>query len=195
MTNPPFYIRPIFSNLSFFNTNFFYYFQLTNTFVPYIVLSVLHIVVHLIHMRKETLLLHIQLDPRSNTPIWEQIVQNIKELVLKSMLAPSDKLPSVRELASLLVINPNTVSKAYQELERQGIIETLRGKGTFVSQSITPTLDERKIAMVEKQFHQLLLEASYLGVTKDKIHDWIDSYYKEIGGNTDAESDKLEENN
>lgn len=88
-------------------------------------------------MRKETLLLHIQLDPRSNTPIWEQIVQNIKELVLKSMLAPSDKLPSVRELASLLVINPNTVSKAYQELERQGIIETLRGKGTFVSQSIT----------------------------------------------------------
>lgn len=195
MTNPPFYIRPIFSNSPFFNTNFFYYFQLTNTLVPYIVLSVLHIVVHLIHMRKETLLLHIQLDPRSNTPIWEQIVQNIKELVLKSMLAPSDKLPSVRELASLLVINPNTVSKAYQELERQGIIETLRGKGTFVSQSITPTLDERKIAMVEKQFHQLLLEASYLGVTKDKIHDWIDSYYKEIGGNTDAESDKLEENN
>ena len=144
-------------------------------------------------MRKETLLLHIQLDPRSNTPIWEQIVQNIKELVLKNMLAPSDKLPSVRELASLLVINPNTVSKAYQELERQGIIETLRGKGTFVSQSITPTLDERKIAMVEKQFHQLLLEASYLGITKDKIHDWIDSYYKEIGGNTDVESDKLEE--
>ena len=49
--------------------------------------------------------------------------------------------------------------------------------------------------MVEKQFHQLLLEASYLGVTKDKIHDWIDSYYKEIGGSSDAESDKPEENN
>lgn len=168
---------------------------MTNTFITFIVLSVLHTIVHLIHVRKETLLLHIQLDPRSNTPIWEQIVQNIKELVLKNMLAPSDKLPSVRELASLLVINPNTVSKAYQELERQGIIETLRGKGTFVSQSITPTLDERKIAMVEKQFHQLLLEASYLGVTKDKIHDWIDSYYKEIGGSSDAESDKPEENN
>ena len=194
MTNPPFYIRPIFSNLSFL-IPIFLLFSVDKYIRPYIVLSVLHIVVHLIHMRKETLLLHIQLDPRSNTPIWEQIVQNIKELVLKSMLAPSDKLPSVRELASLLVINPNTVSKAYQELERQGIIETLRGKGTFVSQSITPTLDERKIAMVEKQFHQLLLEASYLGVTKDKIHDWIDSYYKEIGGNTDAESDKLEENN
>ncbi|MET1123351.1 GntR family transcriptional regulator, partial [Priestia megaterium] len=50
------------------------------------VLSVLHRVVHLIQVRKETLLLHIQLDPRSNTPIWEQIVQNIKELVLKNML-------------------------------------------------------------------------------------------------------------
>lgn len=195
MTNPPFYIKPIFSNLFVFNTIFFYHFQLTNKFIAYIVLSVLHTVVHLILIRKETLLLHIQLDPRSNTPIWEQIVHNIKELVLKNMLAPSDKLPSVRELASLLVINPNTVSKAYQELERQGIIETLRGKGTFVAQSITPTLDERKIAMVEKQFHQLLLEASYLGITKDKIHDWIDSYYKEIGGSTDVESNKPEENN
>ncbi|PFK46885.1 GntR family transcriptional regulator [Bacillus cereus] len=141
------------------------------------------------------MLLHIQLDPRSSTPIWEQIVHNIKELVLRNMLAPTDKLPSVRELASLLVINPNTVSKAYQELERQGIIETLRGKGTFVSQSITPILDERKIAMVEKQFHQLLLEASYLGITKEKIHDWIDSYYKELGGNKDAKSDESRKNN
>ena len=141
------------------------------------------------------MLLHIQLDPRSNTPIWEQIVHNVKELVLKAILAPNDKLPSVRELASSLVINPNTVSKAYQELERQGIIETLRGKGTFVSQSITPTQDERKIAMVEKQFHQLLLEASYLGISKEKIHDWIDSYYKELGGNTHAEGDERKENN
>lgn len=146
-------------------------------------------------MRKETLLLHIQLDPRSNTPIWGTNCSKYKRTRIEKHVGSSDKLPSVRELASLLVINPNTVSKAYQELERQGIIETLRGKGTFVSQSITPTLDERKIAMVEKQFHQLLLEASYLGITKDKIHDWIDSYYKEIGGNTDVESDKLEENN
>jgi len=139
--------------------------------------------------------LHIQLDPRSNTPIWEQIVHNVKELILKGMLEPNDKLPSVRELASSLVINPNTVSKAYQELERQGIIETLRGKGTFVSQSITPAQDERKIAMVEKQFHQLLLEASYLGISKEKIHDWIDSYYKELGGNTHVKSDECKENN
>ena len=49
----------------------------------------------------------IQLDPRSNTPIWEQIVSGMKELVLRNMLSPGDKLPSVRELASLLVVNPN----------------------------------------------------------------------------------------
>ncbi|EOV9526140.1 MULTISPECIES: GntR family transcriptional regulator [Bacillus cereus group] len=139
--------------------------------------------------------MHIQLDPRSSTPIWEQIVQNIKELILKNILSPNEKLPSVRELASLLIVNPNTVSKAYQDLERQGIIETLRGKGTFVSQSITPTLDERKLTMVEKQFQQLLLEASYLGITKEKIHDWIDAYYKELGGNTNVNSEKCEKNN
>ncbi|CAM4040294.1 GntR family transcriptional regulator [Bacillus manliponensis] len=139
--------------------------------------------------------MHIQLDPRSSTPIWEQIVHNIKGMILKNMLFPNDKLPSVRELASTLVINPNTVSKAYQELERQGLIETLRGKGTFVSQSITPTQDERKVIMVEKQLHQLLLEASYLGIPKEKIHDWIDSYYKELGGNADATSGEHQKDN
>lgn len=139
--------------------------------------------------------MHIQFDPRSSTPIWEQIVHSIKEMILKNMLFPNDKLPSVRELASTLVINPNTVSKAYQELERQGLIETLRGKGTFVSQSITPTQDERKVMMVEKQFHQLLLEASYLGISKEKIHDWIDSYYKELGGSAHATSGEHQKDN
>ena len=65
----------------------------------------------------------INIDARSSTPIYEQIVIGIKELILKNILSPGDKLPSVREMASTLTTNPNTVSKAYAELERMRIIE------------------------------------------------------------------------
>ncbi|MFX3623190.1 MAG: GntR family transcriptional regulator [Ectobacillus sp.] len=136
----------------------------------------------------------IQLDPRSHLPIWEQIVNNVKELILRDVLSPHDKLPSVRELASMLVVNPNTVSKAYQELERQGVIETLRGKGTFVSAHLTPRKDEQRVAALRQQFKQILMEATYLGVSKDTLVEWLDACYKELGGEANAEGREHTEN-
>lgn len=127
----------------------------------------------------------LNLDPRSNTPIWEQVVHQIKELILKEILQPEDKLPSVRELSGTLLINPNTVSKAYQELERQGIIETLRGKGTFVSASITPRADEQKIAELKQQLKQIVIDASYLGIEMQTLTQWIQTFTKELWGNID----------
>jgi GntR family transcriptional regulator len=127
----------------------------------------------------------LNLDPRSNTPIWEQVVHQIKELILKEILQPEDKLPSVRELSGTLLINPNTVSKAYQELERQGIIETLRGKGTFVSASITPRADEQKIAEMKQQIKHLVINASYLGIDQQTLTLWIKKFSDELGGNND----------
>jgi GntR family transcriptional regulator len=124
----------------------------------------------------------LNLDQRSSTPIWEQVVHQIKELILKEILLPEDKLPSVRELSSSLLINPNTVSKAYQELERQGIIETLRGKGTFVSASFTPRADEQKISELKLQLKKLLIEASYLGIDQKAIINWMNKYTDELGG-------------
>ncbi|MBY6037910.1 GntR family transcriptional regulator [Fictibacillus nanhaiensis] len=132
----------------------------------------------------------LNLDPRSNTPIWEQVVHQIKELILKEILLPEDKLPSVRELSATLLINPNTVSKAYQELERQGIIETLRGKGTFVSASFTPRQDEQKIQEMKQQLKQLVIDASYLGIDHLTLSEWMKKYSKELGGKNDhAESE------
>ncbi len=68
-------------------------------------------------------------DASSSTPIYQQIVDNVKESILKGLIEPGEKLPSVRELAKILTLNPNTIQKAYQELERQKVIVTLRGKG------------------------------------------------------------------
>lgn len=70
---------------------------------------------------------------RSDIPIYEQICNFVKESILKGYLKKGDPLPSVRKLASMLDINPNTVAKSYAELEKQGVIVTEKGKGTFIS--------------------------------------------------------------
>ncbi len=78
----------------------------------------------------------IQVDVRSRVPIYEQIINSIKQMSISGVLLPNEKLPSVRELAKDMTINPNTIQKAYQELERQGIIYIKRGQGTFINPDI-----------------------------------------------------------
>lgn len=75
----------------------------------------------------------ILIDYKDATPIYEQIVQKFKNLILKGVLKPDEKMPSVRNLAMELSINPNTIQKAYMQLEQQGFIYTVKGKGNFVA--------------------------------------------------------------
>jgi GntR family transcriptional regulator len=131
-------------------------------------------------------LLYFQLNDRSNTPIWEQIVHQVKEMILKGILQPNDKLLSVRELSSTLLVNPNTVSKAYQELERQGIIETRRGKGTFVTEMNEQKIDEERIGKMKESLKQLIIEASYLNVDRATFTTWVEELLDELGGANDV---------
>ena len=73
----------------------------------------------------------IYVDLRSRTPIFEQIIECVRDLVIRGLLSPDEHLPSVRALAAELAINPNTIQKAYGELERQGVIYSLAGRGKF----------------------------------------------------------------
>lgn len=73
-----------------------------------------------------------RIDSQSGVPIYRQIAQQVEQAVLAGVLVPGDKLPAVRELAVELAVNPNTVVKAYDELQRAGVIEQPRGRGTFV---------------------------------------------------------------
>jgi GntR family transcriptional regulator len=75
----------------------------------------------------------LHIDPSSGTPIYRQIVGQVTQAVASGVLRPGEKLPSVREMAVELAVNPNTIAKAYQELERDGVIETPRGKGSFIA--------------------------------------------------------------
>lgn len=78
----------------------------------------------------------ILIDYKSRKPIYEQIIDNIKNLVVSGVLQRDEQLPSVRQLAQELAINPNTIQKAYAELERQGVIYSLKGRGSFVGSSL-----------------------------------------------------------
>ena len=123
----------------------------------------------------------LKVDPRSSTPIYEQIELGIKELILKGALQGGEKIPSVREMAGILTINPNTISKAYGELEREGIIETLRGKGTYVVDNFKMKVDENKMQYISEELKKIILEASYNGMNKDSFVELALKIFSELG--------------
>lgn len=127
-----------------------------------------------------------QIDDKSNVPIYEQIIWKIKELRLKGVLRPGEKLPSVRELSAMIIVNPNTVSKAYQELERQGVIETRHGKGTFVSETMSNTQDIRQWEAIKERLQRVVIDAIYAGISFEEIRGWLQEKFAQLGGSQDA---------
>ena len=123
----------------------------------------------------------LNIDARSSKPIYEQIVEQVKENIMKGILQPGDRLPSVREMSTLLTINPNTVSKAYQELEREKAIETIRGKGTFVTQNYQPKKDEDKLQEVRDLLKKVVIESHYMGLGQAEIIAMLEDIYQELG--------------
>jgi GntR family transcriptional regulator len=122
-----------------------------------------------------------ELDLRSRKPIYEQLIDKMKELIINEVLKPDEQLPSVRQLAQQLTINPNTIQKAYRELELQGFIYSQQGKGSFVN-PINPGKDNEKIELVKQELEKLLLEALYLGVKADDLHALIKDLDASKGG-------------
>lgn len=110
-------------------------------------------------------------NPRSATPIYQQLVDGIKESVAKGVLPYGTKLPSVRELASTLTLNHNTVAKAYQQLEREGVIEVIQGRGTYVTAAFPgePPDYRARLAKLEDMMKQMLVEAHYLNLGDDAL--------------------------
>lgn len=117
-------------------------------------------------------------DFKSTVPIYEQIITQAKEYILKGYLKPKDPLPSIRRLATMMDINPNTVAKAYQELERQHIIVTVRGRGTFVEES--PSLDMRTEDEFASQLKPIAAEMLLAGMGEEEIINCVKSVIREL---------------
>ena len=109
----------------------------------------------------------IHLDYRDVRPIYAQIIDGFKEQITSGVLAPGDKLPSVRELASNLAINPNTIQRSYRQLELEGWIVTVPGKGCFVCSNEKLAEEERKRLLA--QFDEVTEGLLAFGVSRDTL--------------------------
>ncbi|SFH82407.1 GntR family transcriptional regulator [Tindallia magadiensis] len=122
-----------------------------------------------------------ELDLRSRIPIYEQLVERIKEMIITELLKSDEQLPSVRSLAQQLTINPNTIQKAYRELEKQGYVYTVQGRGNFVS-PVMEKMQKEKKEELRQQLKKLMAEAFYLGMDPGDMHQMIDEVMEQQGG-------------
>ena len=108
------------------------------------------------------------------TPIYEQIVTQIKELILTGELQPGQKLPSIRALANGLRISVITTKRAYTDLEAQGFIETVQGKGSFVTGGNVELLREERRRQIEQRLMRLVEDARAAGIGVDELREMLD---------------------
>ncbi|MBD5495166.1 MAG: GntR family transcriptional regulator [Lachnospiraceae bacterium] len=123
----------------------------------------------------------IIIDYKDTRPIYEQITEKFKTLILKGVLQPDEQMPSVRSLAMELSINPNTIQKAYAQLEWEGYIYPVKGRGNFVA-GTEKLLEERKKSCIEKIL-MLSEEAAEYGISREEIISEIMRHNPKTAGN------------
>lgn len=120
----------------------------------------------------------LHLDFGDRRPLYEQIKDKIKDLIISGILAENEKIPSVRELAASLAINPNTIQKAYKELEGEGYLYSLKAKGNFVSPHNENPLSLKAFELIDN-ISQEIKELRYIGIEEKKLQELITKIYKE----------------
>ncbi len=134
--------------------------------------------------------LWIQISSGSDEPIYTQVAEQISEAIAKSELASGDKLPAVRKLAAELVINPNTVARAYTRLEQAGLVTTKTGSGTFVSDPKLRKTDAADINILSERMDTIITRGLNLGLhEQDLITMFKDRLTKFIKKQTERKND------
>lgn len=121
-----------------------------------------------------------QIDAMSRQPVYEQLIKQIEHFILTGILGTKDQIPSVRSLALELSVNPNTIQKAYSELDRRGIIYSVPGKGCFISEDAHKILSEYKRQKLS-ELEELMYELSLAGITKEQMIQCINNVFNRKG--------------
>jgi len=108
-----------------------------------------------------------QLNYRDSRPIYEQLKEQLRKLIVTGVIKSDEKLPSIRDVASSLAINPNTISRAYRELENEGYIYTIPGKGSYSAP--VKSVDTRREEELLKQLDSIALELFYIGHSEEEL--------------------------
>jgi len=122
----------------------------------------------------------IDVDPRSGVPIYVQIVDQVRHAIEVGGFGPGERLPTVRRLAGDLAIAPNTIVKAYNELQRVGLVESRPGVGTVVAYGVAQVTRERQVAAIFERLRVLARDAAALGISEDDLWASLDSEYERI---------------
>ena len=115
----------------------------------------------------------------SPSPLYEQIARQIKNSILKGELSPGDLLPSIRALAKELQISVITTKRAYEELEREGFIESVIGKGSYVAGQSCAILKEKRLKIVEEKLAKAVSESKVLGIGLEELQEMLILLYEE----------------
>lgn len=124
--------------------------------------------------------MQIHISANDGVPIYLQVVNQIKFLIASGRLSSGEELPPIRVLASQLLVNPNTVARAYRELEIAGIVEKRRTAGTYVSEQGSPLARRERVKILTERIDTLLAEASHMGVTLDDVMKLVQQRYSVI---------------
>jgi GntR family transcriptional regulator len=128
-----------------------------------------------------------RIDTANSIPVYAQIVEQVKRAIAIGTLRPGDGLPSLRETALKLRINPLTVSKAYKQLETEGLIETRHGLGSVVSLTVDGPAGDYRREVLERSVDGLLADAAQLGVTSDEVRVLLEERIRAMEGHDGSE--------
>lgn len=124
--------------------------------------------------------MQLHINPREGVPIYRQIVNQVKHLVGSGRLAAGEELPPIRVLAEQLVVNPNTVARAYMELEHAGVVTKRHGSGTYVSDSGSPLKRAARRQILNERADALVAEAEHLGIELAELLEMVRERHKEF---------------
>jgi len=130
----------------------------------------------------------IHISPSDGLPIYQQVVNQIKYLVAAGRLATGEELPPIRALAEKLIVNPNTIARAYRELETAGIVEKRRTTGTFVTEQGCPLAKRERVKILTQRIDQLLAEAIQMNVNYDEVLKLIKQRFSVLSVSREKES-------
>ena len=117
--------------------------------------------------------MYFHIDPSNGQPIYEQIVRQVKFAIAEQTLTPGQLLPSVRVLSTQLAVNPNTVTRAFQDLQSEGLIETLRGRGVMVTKMAPASCRRQRKTIISNHVSEVVVEALRSGLSVNEIQDLV----------------------
>jgi GntR family transcriptional regulator len=122
------------------------------------------------------------IDPHNGVPIYEQLVRQVKFAVADGTLRPGQLLPSARILSQQLTINPNTINRAFQQLQTDGVLESLRGKGLAVGPRALATCRKSRQSLIEQRVRDVLSEALHSGLAHEEVQQLVLEQLQELKG-------------